>query len=86
MTHNESYLLGAEPVLVSNNNCFICGLVVWNTQLHLDYSHSKRKMPCQLCGQSGRGLVSINSMTGFYTVSKCGNCNGTGYFELKERM
>ena len=86
MTHDEGYVLGVEPVLVSNNNCVICGLVVWNTELHLNYSHPKKKMPCQSCGQSGRGTVSINITTGFYTVSKCENCNGTGYFELKERV
>ena len=86
MTHNENYLLGVEPVLISNNNCVICGLVVWNTELHLNYSHPKKKKPCQSCGQSGTGRIDVTGIEGLYTVTKCENCNGIGYYELEERI
>ncbi len=66
--------------------CNICGVVVWNSKMHLDFSHPKKKKACEMCGQSGTGLVSITSTPGLYTVAKCDACQGTGYIELQERV
>lgn len=67
--------------------CNICGLVIWNSELHLNYSHPKKKKACEVCSQSGKGQIQPDPVRkGVFVVSKCEHCNGAGYYDLEERV
>jgi hypothetical protein len=65
--------------------CTICGLVVADVVVHLNYSHPKIKAFCTDCNGSGRNGITTNNKDGTFSIYDCSKCKGSGAYETEDR-